>query len=199
MITKIDYYLVSFVGFIAGVFAIPTLVNLGLRTHLVLFIFPLVAPVLFMAGLWVVDLVSRRLPFFVQFGKFAAVGLSSAAIDFGVLNILSMTTGVTAGFILGGVNVPGFIVAVVSSYFWNKFWTFKAGGNGGVMQDFLKLWPVATVGLILNSGLIILITTVIPPFFGVSATTHLNMAKVIATILVLFWNFLGLKFLVFKK
>ena len=110
-----------------------------------------------------------------------------------------MTTGVTAGFILGGVNVPGFIVAVVSSYFWNKFWTFKAGGNGGVMQDFLKFLAVVTVGLILNSGLIILITTVISPFFGVSATTHLNIAKIIATILVLFWNFLGLKFLVFKK
>ena len=145
------------------------------------------------------DLISRRLPVFVQFGKFAAVGLSSTSIDFGVLNILSMTTGVTAGFILGGVNVPGFSVAVISSYFWNKFWTFKAGGSGGVMQDFPKFLAVATIGLILNSGIIILLTTFVPPFFGVSAATHLNLAKIVATVLVLFWNFFGLKFLVFKK
>lgn len=199
MITKIDYYLVSLVGFMTGVFAIPTIVNLGIRTHVILFITPLLVPILFIAGLWVVDLVSRRLLFFAQFGKFAAVGLSSTAIDFGILNILSMTTGVTAGLILGWVNMPGFSVAVISSYFWNKFWTFRAGGSGGALHDFPKFLAVATIGLILNSGFIILITTFVPLLFKVSPSTYLNLAKIIATILVFSWNFLGMKFLVFKK
>lgn len=199
MIIKTDYYLVSLVGFLAGVFVVPTVVNLGIRNHLILFTLPLLFPLLFIAGLAVVSFFSRWLPVFVQFGKFAAVGFSSTAIDFGVLNILSLATGVTAGFILGGVNVPGFSIAVFNSYFWNKFWTFKAGGEGGFFRDFPKFLAVAAFGLLLNSGIVILITTYIPPFFGLNAQTHLNIAKVIATILVLFWNFLGLKFIVFRK
>lgn len=199
MITKIDYYLVSLVGFLAGVFAVPTAINLGIRNHLILFILPLVFPILFVIGLAVVSFLSRFLPFFAQFGKFAAVGLSSTAIDFGVLNILSLATGITAGFILGGVNIPGFGVAVFNSYFWNKFWTFKAGGEGGLFHDFSKFLAVAIVGLVLNSGIVIFITTYLPPFWGLSPETHLNIAKVIATLLVLVWNFLGLKFIVFRK
>ncbi len=199
MIVKIDYYIVSLIGFLAGVFAIPTVINLGVRNHLILFILPLVFPILFVFGLLVVNFLSRFLPVFVQFGKFAAVGFSSTAIDFGILNILSLATGVTAGFILGGVNIPGFSVAVFNSYFWNKFWTFKAKGEGGLFHDFPKFLAVAVVGLILNSGIIIFLTTYTPPFFSLSIQTHLNIAKVIATILVLFWNFWGLKFVVFRK
>lgn len=199
MITKIDYYIVSLIGFMTGVFAVPTAINLGLRNAPVLIILPLVFPILFVIGLFIVSFLSRFLPPLAQFGKFAAVGLSSTAIDFGVLNILSLTTGITAGFILGGVNIPGFGVAVLNSYFWNKFWTFKAGGNRGVFQDFPKFLAVSLVGLLLNSGIIILTTTYTSPFFGLSSQTHLNMAKVMATVLVLFWNFFGLKFLVFRK
>lgn len=199
MIAKIDYYIVSLIGFLTGVFAVPTAINLGLRNAPVLMILPLVFPILFVIGLFVVSFLSRFLPPFAQFGKFAAVGFSSTAIDFGVLNILSLATGITAGFILGGVNIPGFGVAVVSSYFWNKFWTFKAGGEGSLFQDFPKFLAVAVVGLVLNSGIVIFVTTYTPPFFGLNPQTHLNIAKVIATLLVLFWNFLGFKFIVFRK
>lgn len=199
MLTKIDYYIVSLIGFLTGVFVVPTAINLGLRNAPLLMILPLVFPILFVIGLVVVSFLSRFLPPFAQFGKFAAVGLSSTAIDFGILNILSLTTGITAGFILGGVNIPGFGVAVVSSYFWNKFWTFRAGGEGGLFQDFPKFLAVAVVGLVLNSGIVIFITTYVPPFFGLNPQTHLNIAKVIATLLVLVWNFLGFKFLVFRK
>lgn len=202
MITKIDFYIVSLVGFLTGVFAVPTAINLGLRNAPLLIILPLVFPILFIIGLAAVSFLSRFVPPFAQFGKFAAVGLSSTAIDFGVLNILSLTTGITAGFILGGVNIPGFGVAVVSSYFWNKFWTFKAVGEvgeGGIFQDFPKFLAVAIVGLVLNSSIVIFTTTYVPPFFGLNPQTHLNIAKVIATLLVLIWNFLGFKFLVFRK
>jgi len=199
MITKVDYYIVSLIGFLTGVFAVPTAINLGLRNVPLLMILPLVFPILFVIGLAVVSFLSRFLPVFAQFGKFAAVGLSSTAIDFGVLNILSMTTGITAGFILGGVNVPGFSVAVLNGYFWNKFWTFKAGGEGGLFHDFPKFLAVAVVGLILNSSIVIFIATYVPPFLDLNPQTHLNIAKVIATLLVLGWNFLGFKFIVFKK
>jgi len=199
MITKIDYYIVSLIGFLTGVFAVPTAINLGLRSAPLLMVLPLVFLILFLIGLAAVSFLSRFLPPFAQFGKFAAVGLSSTAIDFGILNILSLTTGITAGFILGGVNIPGFGVAVVSSYFWNKFWTFGAGGEGNLFQDFPKFLAVAAVGLVLNSGIVIFTATYVPPFFGLNPQTHLNIAKVIATLLVLVWNFLGFKFLVFKK
>lgn len=199
MITKIDYSIGALVGFLAGVFLIPTLINLGLRTQWILMAVPLVVPPVFAMGVWVSGILARRLSFFAQLGKFIAVGFLNTAIDFGILNLLSMATGITSGFVIGGVNAPGFAVAVMNSYFWNQFWVFKGRSEGeGMFHDFPKFLTVMLIGLALNSGIIFFLTTYVPPFFGLAGTAWLNVAKAFATAIVLGWNFLGLKFLVFK-
>lgn len=55
-----------------------------------------------------------------RFLKFALVGTIGAAIDFGVMNLLSHTTEmnlVTAGTI-------SFTCAVISNFIWNRYWTY---------------------------------------------------------------------------
>lgn len=197
MITKQDYALAALIGFLVGIFAIPTVINLGIKTYAVLFILPLVMPLAWIFGLWLGGVLSRWLPFMTQLSKFAAVGFLNTAIDFGVLNLLSRITGITAGFFIGGVNVPGFSVAVLNSYFWNKFWVFR-DREGGV-EDFFKFIAVTLIGLGINSGIIILVTTYISPSFGLTPERWLNLAKVLATAISMIWNFLGYKFLVFRR
>ncbi len=197
MLTRRDYLIVVLVGFFTGVFAVPTVVNLGIRSYTVLMSLPLAVPILFAFGLWWGKFLSRWFAFFAQFAKFAAVGFLNTAIDFGVLNILSLATGVTKGFILGGVNVPGFTLAVVNSYFWNKYWVFK--GRESVASELPKFLAVTFIGLLINSGLIVLITTYVTPLLGFQASVWLNLAKVFATTVSLMWNFAGYKFLVFKS
>lgn len=196
MWNKIDYYIATLVGFLTGVFVIPTLVNLGLRSWPVLMLLPLAAALLFALGVWLSNFLSRWLGFMAQLGKFAAVGFLNTAIDFGVLNLLSAATGVTSGFIIGGVNTPGFIVAVINSYFWNKFWVFR--GREGTLRDFPKFMAVSIGGLLLNSGVVILATTYVPASASFGEAAWLNFAKFFATVLVFVWNFLGYKFLVFR-
>lgn len=198
MTTKHDYAIGALIGFMAGIFLLPTVINLGLRDLGVLAAVPIVFPPLFLLGIWLGKFLSRWLLFLVQFSKFATVGFLNTAIDFGVLNLLSMATGVTAGFVLGGVNIPGFSLAIVNSYFWNKLWVFGDRGNENVLHDFPKFLGVTFIGLLINSALIVLTTTYIPPLFGVGESAWLNMAKAAATAVSLIWNFTGFKFLVFK-
>lgn len=218
MITRTDYLVAALVGFLAGVFAIPTFVNLGLRDHTVLVVLPLVAPVVLAMGVWVGKLLSRWVPVIAQFAKFAAVGFLNTAIDFGVLNVLSAITGITSGFILGGVNIPGFILAVTNGYFWNKFWVFSAnrvspkalavaqGGSasggkdrekGGVLHDFPKFFAVSVIAALLNSGIVVVLTTYTPAQFGIESNVWLNISKAVASAAALLWNFVGYKFFVF--
>ncbi len=199
VITKQDYTIGALVGFLAGVFVIPTAFNVGIKSPLILALLPLVIPPVFVFGVWFGKFLSRWIPFFAQFGKFAAVGFLSATIDFGILNILSNLTGITAGFIIGGVNVPGFSVAVVNGYLWNKLWVFQDRDPEGLFHDFPKFLAVTTTGLFLNSGIVILITTYIPPLFLLGGAAWLNVAKVAATAVILVWNFAGYKFVVFRK
>ncbi|MBI2640316.1 MAG: GtrA family protein [Candidatus Sungbacteria bacterium] len=197
MTSRQDYAIAALVGFLTGVFAVPTLVNLGVSSWPLLMALPLVVTLLFLAGLWIAGFISRWLAFLPQLAKFAEVGILNSAIDFGILNLFSAATGIISGIVVGGVNIPGFSVAVLNSYFWNKFWVFK--GREGAMRDFPKFMAVSIGGLLLNSGVIVLATTYIsaPAFLG--GTAWLNLAKILATLLVFVWNFLGYKFLVFRK
>lgn len=210
-ISKKDYYIAAIVGALTGIFAIPTFFHLGLRNPFVFLFFIVIISALWPFGVWLGGFLSRWLPFMAQVGKFVAVGFLNTAIDFGVLNLLSFLSGVTAGFVIGGVNIPGFIVAVSNSYLWNKLWVFRSeSGEGlpaqagspaqaGLFHDFPIFFAVSGIGLLLNSGMVILITTFVSPPFAVGAEAWLNIAKVAATVVSLIWNFLGFKFLVFKK
>ncbi len=195
---KKDVRIAFIIGLLTGFFALPTVSNLGLNVPV--FILPLAAAVLFAFGVWIGETLGKKILVLSQFSRFVAVGFLNTAIDFGILNILSTWSGITAGLKIGGVNIPGFIVAVINSYFWNKLWVFKdRNKKEGVMNDFLKFLTVTIIGMLLNSGIVILITTYIPPLAGISSSAWLNAAKASASIISLIWNFLGFKLIVFNR
>ena len=199
-ITKIDYIIGGLVGFLAGICVIPTAYNLGAHSAAKLLALPWIVALVFAAGMWIAGVLARRMSFFTQFSKFVAVGFLNTAIDFGMLNLLSRILGISAGFILGGVNIPGFVVAVSNSYFWNKLWVFQERRQGeSLFQDFPKFFAVTAIGLLINSAIVIAVTTYVPPVFGVSKALWLNLGKVGATVVTLIWNFAGYKFFVFRS
>lgn len=197
--TKTDFYIAGFIGFFTGVFLIPTLAHVDIRNYALLLALPLVFPIVIAGGIWLGDFLARWFGFFRQVARFSAVGILNTAIDFGILNILSLTTGITHGLIIGGVNTPGFVVAVINSYFLNKLWVFKGGDRDHLLYDFPKFLAVTLVGLAINSGIVIVGTTYISPLMGASPSVWLNIVKFFATFFSLLWNFLGFKYFVFKK
>jgi putative flippase GtrA len=58
---------------------------------------------------------------------------------------------------------------------------------------------VSIIGALINSGIVFAISTFVDPMFGLSQAVWVNAAKVVATGISLIWNFLGYKFIVFKR
>jgi len=93
--------------------------------------FLLVVPVLWIFGVNLGYFLGRWLSFFNQFGKFATIGFTNAAVDFGVLNILIANTDISSGGWYPVFKAISFISAVIPSYFWNKYWAFEGGPSAG--------------------------------------------------------------------
>jgi putative flippase GtrA len=203
MITKQDYYIAALIGVYTSFLTFFILLFLQIPLHKGLLFLLTIIPILWIAGLWLGKYIGTYIPFFVQFGKYVASGILSSALDLTVLNAASAITGVTAGIIVGWINIPGFIVGVTNAYVFNKYWVFRKNIDMK-FTDILTLdrlprfLSITTVGLVLNSSIVVLLTTLIDTPSTFTSTQWLTLAKIIATSLQVFWNFLGYKFIVFK-
>lgn len=165
----------------------------------VMWALPVVLPIAALALLWGSAALGRKRPFLFQLGKYAAVGFFNSAIDFGVFNTLILLThidpkGMKAGFLSAG----GFIVAVVNSYLWNKYWTFRSKGPAKT-GEFLQFTIVSLIGLILNFVYVSAMTKFIAPPFELNITQWANVVKVTGVVISVLWNFIGYKFIVFRE
>jgi dolichol-phosphate mannosyltransferase len=117
-----------------------------------------------------------KYPALKQFTKFCLVGFFNTAIDF--LVYLFLTRLFIIYFVLA--NACSFLVAVTWSFIFNKYWTFR-NGEKKIKKQYLQFLFINVIGLILNT--LILYTFV----------TYFNLydllAKALAIVIVLFWNF----------
>jgi len=195
---KIDYLLAIIAGFFMGLFVLPILENTNLKIGYIFLLSIIGFPLLWLAVLLAGWFLQRWFSWIYQFTKFCIVAFLNTAIDFGVLNLFSMLTGLTSGFIIGSVNVPGFILAGTNSYFWNKFWVFRKKTKGDY-SDFVTFLLVIIIGIFVNSGIVIFISTYVSPFYGLSPERWLNVAKAVASVTCFSWKFFIFKFFVFKN
>ena len=135
----------------------------------------------------------------VQFSKFIVIGVLNTGIDFAILNLLMWQTGIYSGRYIILLNAISFSVAVINSYFWNKFWIFRAKETTQTGKEFFQFIAITLIGMAINTAIVYSVTTLISPMFGLSEGLWANLAKVAATGISLIWNFTGYKLLVFKK
>lgn len=121
-----------------------------------------------------------------QFIKFGLVGLSSTAIDWSIFYLLNSFFGLY--YLIA--KVLSFSVAVINSYAWNRRWTF-CSQNPHRTKEFSQFLTVALVGLSLNTFIMYLVVTV---FSG-----RKIIGLILATGIVVFWDFLANKFYTFKE
>ena len=141
----------------------------------------------------------ERFPALKQFVKFVVVGVINTGIDFLILNIEMFFTGITSGSGMIVQNSISFGAATINSYYLNKRWTFEDRETQKEGVKFSQFIIVSLVGISINGGIVYAITTFINPLFGISPQLWANLAKVAATGISLIWNFIGYKFIVFKK
>ncbi|MBI2514823.1 GtrA family protein [Candidatus Wolfebacteria bacterium] len=200
--TKKDYFLVSLIGFLFGLLLLPVLNNLELpflsldfkSGVFLVFGFTVFANL----ALALAYCLGRYFPVLIQLAKFGAAGGLNTMVDFGILNALISVTGLASGYPYAGYKGASFIVAATSSYFWNKYWTFERKNEASV-KEFSQFFFVSIIGLVLNVGVASLVLNYAPHPAFFSPERWANLAAMIATLMAFLWNFLGYKFIVFKK
>lgn len=147
-----------------------------------------------------------------RFAKFLAVGTLGFIIDFGTLTLLvevadfpgqvAEYTGypATVGLVLA--NTISFTLAVISNYTLNRYWTYPETRAKKKRVQLPQFALVSILGLIINNVILALTT----PLFN-SLISHFGFldgavdgympAKIVATVVVLFWNFFVNRFWTF--
>jgi len=202
-VKKTDIFAAFIIGEVSAWLIIPILKNLDLPVlnSLTWWSLPIILPIFTIICLWTAYYVGKKFGVIWQVAKFGLVGALNTLIDLGVLNILILISGTSIGITYSIFKGFSFVVAVINSYFWNKFWTFKKIGSGETGKEFVKFLVVSIIGFGINVGIASLIVNVIgSPFTysGISEQIWANIGAVIATVFAMTWNFIGYKFIVFK-
>jgi putative flippase GtrA len=133
-----------------------------------------------------------------RFLKFSVVGTIGAVIDFGLLYLLHSVL----GFHIVFSNTCSFTAAVLSNFIWNRYWTYPDSRSKSVQTQLRQFIIVNIVGWGINTGILLLLRfpfghminnlSVYVSSLGnaeISYKLGYNLAKVFATIVVMFWNF----------
>jgi putative flippase GtrA len=196
-----DIVLALIVGFLTGALAIPVVINLGLGStiRVPLILLPVIVAVLFAIALLAAGLVANRAPSLFEFSKFAVVGVLNSGVDFGMLNLLMLITGVSSGAGFLAFKSVSVTLGVINSYLWNKYWTFKMSNSADARREFMAFMVVTLIAVGVNVAGADVIVNVIGAPAGFSTKLWANIGAISGAGLTLFTNFFGYKFFVFKK
>ena len=125
--------------------------------------------------------------------RFGLVGAANTALDFGLLLVLANFFAVPHVI----ANIISSSIAFVSSFFANKKYTFKTTGQS-VIREMILFTIVTLFGLwVIQSAIITLLT---PPIQSIvtNETITLVIAKLVATLASLTWNYILYSKIVFK-
>lgn len=120
-----------------------------------------------------------------QFIKFCIVGVLNTAID--TLAYIFFTRIFGIFYLLA--NIFAFVISSTNSYYLNRIFTFKSAQDKKKLE-YSKFISVLLVGLVIAE----IVLFICVHFFNLNDI----VGKLIAIAIVLFWNFFGSKFFVFK-
>lgn len=195
---KKDFFVIAIIGALVGVLVQVVIVNIVAAPSM---LFRLGVFLAMFAGaplaLFLASLAGKIVPVLYQFAKFAAVGVLNTSIDFGVLNLEILISGVPQGIAYTIFKAISFVFATTNSFFWNKYWTFNATHSVNAAET-SKFYIVAIVGWVINVGVASFVVN------GISHPTHIspnqwaNVGALFGVAASFLWDFLGYKYLVFK-
>lgn len=150
-----------------------------------------------------------------KFIKFGIVGASSTVINFGLYNLLQFKLGMS----LVPATTIAFVCSALNAFTWNRHWTWKEARGKPMHTQGARYLTVSAVGWLLNTSIVVLI---IAHFHGnghgflgdqfkkilIVAVTGQgkqnfgfwlsNLALLVATGVVVFWNFFANHFWTFE-
>lgn len=125
---------------------------------------------------------------FLQFFRYLFVGGIATIVDWGILFLLT-----DLAHIYHLVSaIIAFVAGLITNFFLSKLLVFKANeARVNAVMEFISYAIIGVIGL----G----ITELIMYLFTNCWNVHYMISKIIATVIVLIWNFLARKIIVYKK
>jgi putative flippase GtrA len=128
----------------------------------------------------------------IRFTKFLVVGLIGASVDFGIMNVCSQLLRLSLTF-SGSIS---FFCAVISNFFWNRYWTYPDSRSRSVPKQLIMFFLVNLIGIFIRIPILHylepLFTEVFQkyPLFNISTKILANnVTLAIAVLFVLLWNY----------
>lgn len=157
---------------------------------------PFAMPIASLLGTATAAFLGKRIPVFFQAAKFLAIGGLNTFMDLGILNLLMFMFQITAGTWFSVFKSLSFLLAVINSYVWNKYWTFGSTEQTNSKQ-LAQFFITSLVGFALNVGVASLVNAI--PQDAVSSQLWANIGALAGTGVAMTWNFFAYKFVVFRK
>ena len=128
-----------------------------------------------------------------RFSRFLAVGAVGTLLDFSLLTLLKL-----AGLPTLLANSLSFTAGLVNNFTWNRLWTFGDAIQPDWRRQLVQFTAVSLVGLALNNLIVLSLEGIFGVMLNQPDWGYLP-AKVIATGVVVFWNYFANRMWTFKK
>lgn len=160
----------------------------------------LVVPVLWVLGVNFGYFLGRGMPFFNQFGRFAAVGFTNFVVYSGMLNLLIALSAINSGIWYSVFVSVSFIVGMLHSFALNKHWVFESGASTSTSgAEFGKFFTVSVIAGLVNVAMASFIVNFIHPVLDISPNGWANVGGIVGSAVALIFSFIGFRMVVFKK
>ena len=128
-----------------------------------------------------------------RFTRFLTVGAVGTLLDFSILTLLKL-----AGLPTLAANSLSFTAGLLNNFTWNRLWTFGDAVNADWRKQLAQFTLVSLVGLALNNLIVLSLEDIFGIILGQPQWGYLP-AKVLATGVVVFWNYFANRTWTFKN
>jgi len=156
-------------------------------------------PILALICLWFAYLIGKKFLFVFQLAKFLLIGAFFALIDLTVLNFLMIYFGITEGTPYLIFVAVSFIVATCLKYVADKYWAFEKTEKTQLGVEFRKFFIITLISAGIQICVADLVVNRIGVRLGIDPLIWGNIGKIAGITIASAWNFIGYKFIVFKK
>lgn len=169
---------------------------------------PVLLPIISLICLQLAYVIGKKILFVFQVAKFVLVGALATVLDLEFFKLsvwffsLFSSTVVMASLsmnILVTSKVISFFLATCAKFWGNKYWAFEKSSKENWSKEIAKFFAVNLVGLIADVGFFLYFSKILGPQFGTPPEVWIKLSVILAAICAAAWNFLGYKFIVFKK
>lgn len=185
-----------FIGFLLSDFLRELGIELLLFENLILWI---ILPFFSLFCLWLAYLIGKKLLFVFQAAKHLLVGAFAVVIDLKVFEFLVWLFAIFFPVNLLAPKGISFLLATFLKYLGNKYWAFQKHEKENLNREVIKFLCITLLGLLMDMGIFYYLVKITGPQFNLSLEGWVKLSVIFAALAAALWNFLGYKFLVFKK